>query len=518
MKKKITLIAIAVVLLLLAAVGVSWWMRADSLSGADGWGHGRLGDSERAYYVSRVNRIIANWQQMAMDARRSEDGHVAEPYHTFLVIDKTEQAVWIKQAGRVDRTNYTELPQGMQWEIHRSAPEGSRRLPEKARFKIRGVYSKPILAERFYLVGRGHRLGNMHIHFHFDTGSIGSGYGSGQFQAQPYQGRPVDEDGCYGSIVVTDDEYETYRLTLTADANAAALKGASETGPAVAENLRNWLAVEKQLYLEIDRQVGLERFDLKSLEIEPGPDYSAAHAEVRATQQSGLRRILGGGLFAETYLKMHYLGGGVWYAKTWPHPARPIRLGRQLDLEFLISAGKDMPASEQDDWLDEGREKQQPVPRPPSPWRVTLPNGATVEFIGICENPSAGKTWWGPDGSPLDYAPYVNVELYGPVRDDRKIYEIVWRVDWPAHQGGSRMRWSAEGSVGTYSRQIADRYGSRLIGGLHAEGYAFDKAREMTTLTLGSKLGDQDYETVVFKNLSLVPGKDPGFRIELQEE
>lgn len=516
MKRKITLIAMAVALLLLAAVGVSWWMTADSLSGAEGWGHGKLRESERAYYVSRVNRIIANWQQRAMDARRSEDGRVAEPYHTFLVIDTTEQAVWIEQAGRVDRMNYTELPPSMQWEIYRSALEGNTRLPEKARFEIRGIYSKRILPEMLYLVGRGRRLGNMHIHFHFDAGSIGSGYGSSQFQPQPYQGRSRDKDNCYGSIVVTDNEYETYRLTLAADPNAAAPEAGSETGTAVARNLRNWLAIEKQLYLEIDRQVTIADFDLKRLGIEPGPDYTAGHAEVRATQQSGLRRILGGGLSAEAYLKIDYLGDGVWYAKTWPHPARPMGPGRQLDLEFLISAGKDMPASEQDRWLDRGREKQQPVPRPPSPWRVTLPNGSTVEFIGICVNPSAGKIWWGPDGSPLDYAPYVNVKPYGPVRDDRKMYEIAWRIDWPAHQGGSGTRSSLQGCIGTHGRQIRDRYGNRLIGGLHAEGYAFDKSREKTSLTLGLKLNDQDYETVVFKNISLVPGKDPGFQIEVQ--
>ena len=300
MKKKITLIAMAVALLLLVAVGVSWWMTADSLSGADGWGHGRLRESERAYYVSRVNRIIANWQQMAMDAPRSEDGRVAEPYHTFLVIDTTKQAVWIERAGRVDGASYTELPQGMQWEIHRSAPEGNRRLPEKARFKIRGVYSKRILPEIFYLFGRGRGVGG--LHFDFGAKSRGSGYGSGRSQLPTVNWEDVKKDNCYGSILVADDEYGEYRFTLAADPRAAALKEASETGTAVAENLRNWLAVEKQLYLGIDRQVGLERFDLKSLEIEPGPDYSAAHAEVRATQQSGLRRILGGGLSAEAYL------------------------------------------------------------------------------------------------------------------------------------------------------------------------------------------------------------------------
>ncbi len=38
-------------------------------------------------------------------------------------------------------------------------------------------------------------------------------------------------------------------------------------------------------------------------------------------------------------------------------------------------------------------------------FRVVLPDGATVELIGLCEYPSAGHDWWRPDGSPLGRVP-----------------------------------------------------------------------------------------------------------------
>ncbi len=42
-----------------------------------------------------------------------------------------------------------------------------------------------------------------------------------------------------------------------------------------------------------------------------------------------------------------------------------------------------------------------------SEFNTKLPNGVTVELIGICEHPSEGKQWWRPDGAILepDHAP-----------------------------------------------------------------------------------------------------------------
>lgn len=33
---------------------------------------------------------------------------------------------------------------------------------------------------------------------------------------------------------------------------------------------------------------------------------------------------------------------------------------------------------------------------------ATLPNGVTVELLGLCEHPSEGKRWWQPDGTPAE--------------------------------------------------------------------------------------------------------------------
>ncbi|MCK5175128.1 MAG: hypothetical protein KAR47_17165, partial [Planctomycetes bacterium] len=41
-----------------------------------------------------------------------------------------------------------------------------------------------------------------------------------------------------------------------------------------------------------------------------------------------------------------------------------------------------------------------------SEFKATLPNGVTVELVGVCEHPSEGKQWWWPDGSVLRESPY----------------------------------------------------------------------------------------------------------------
>ncbi|SIO28611.1 RNA polymerase sigma factor, sigma-70 family [Singulisphaera sp. GP187] len=39
------------------------------------------------------------------------------------------------------------------------------------------------------------------------------------------------------------------------------------------------------------------------------------------------------------------------------------------------------------------------------PWVKSLPNGATLEVIGVSTLPSGPRSWWGPDGSPLAQPP-----------------------------------------------------------------------------------------------------------------
>jgi beta-lactamase regulating signal transducer with metallopeptidase domain len=46
----------------------------------------------------------------------------------------------------------------------------------------------------------------------------------------------------------------------------------------------------------------------------------------------------------------------------------------------------------------------------PKQFAATLPNGVTVELVGVCEYPSAGKPWWRPDGTPFTLPAGIRVE------------------------------------------------------------------------------------------------------------
>ena len=43
------------------------------------------------------------------------------------------------------------------------------------------------------------------------------------------------------------------------------------------------------------------------------------------------------------------------------------------------------------------------------PFTATFSNGVKIHLIGLSENPSKGKPWWKPDGSPLGGRPYEQV-------------------------------------------------------------------------------------------------------------
>lgn len=64
---------------------------------------------------------------------------------------------------------------------------------------------------------------------------------------------------------------------------------------------------------------------------------------------------------------------------------------------------------------------------------ASLPNGVTVELVGLCEHPSEGKSWWKPDGSELKDRPYR--QLKHKMEDaGAKLYELAFRV-----QGGGNI-------------------------------------------------------------------------------
>lgn len=115
----------------------------------------------------------------------------------------------------------------------------------------------------------------------------------------------------------------------------------------------------------------------------------------------------------------------------------------------------------------------------------------------------------------LQGAPYVNARTILRQRADRNVFEIAWKVSLPDHTGGSRVKSSLEGSNGSGHLPALDRYG-QAISGLRAGANSFSKSRDKTSLKLGIKVGTGDYQWITFSNISLVPGKDPGFQMKTE--
>jgi hypothetical protein len=63
-----------------------------------------------------------------------------------------------------------------------------------------------------------------------------------------------------------------------------------------------------------------------------------------------------------------------------------------------------------------------PKPSSETSFRAVMPDGAVIEFVGMCEYPSAGHEWWRPDGSPVGRIPggesptnFQRMEWLGPM-------------------------------------------------------------------------------------------------------
>ena len=82
------------------------------------------------------------------------------------------------------------------------------------------------------------------------------------------------------------------------------------------------------------------------------------------------------------------------------------------------------------------------VPAAGQPMR--LANGATVEFLGVCEHPSEGKQWWRPEGTPLEKAPYKTTGATETPQAGLQWYEFALRLIAP---GDAHVYWVVAGGT-----------------------------------------------------------------------
>ncbi len=506
-----------------AGIYCQWYRQAGKRGSVAPWGVGDLRTAERSYYTNRINNIIANWLNTRSSAEHDEKGRFTDSYKTLLVIDPANSAMWIEENGQIQQDNRVELPANMKWTLYRVTAQGREELRAVTRIKLRGYNSGQNYPEEFYLVGSGRRSGYMH--FNFGANSKGSGSGSaGTFTPPSYSFTARETEDSYPSLILTEAEYERYRsLPAPSPADPSSQAMSAQDQSRIEKNKASWRKVEKLLYQEIERQVLAAGYALRDIEVVAGPDFSAAHAEA-GLRAAGVLREMFAGYWGDAYLKIDLIGDDIWYCADARHPQQPAIPRRdEIDLEFIVCPAGEVPESKRAELLEVGREIQMPqAAAMPSKWKVILPNGATAQFIGICENPNAGRQWWGPDGAPIDYTPYVNTEAYDQPSDDKKTFEMVWKVEFPKMPDGSSgggTSTSLEGSLGSYGGTVRDRYGSPVLGEFSTGGYSFENSQSKTTLKLGVKVGDNDeYQWVEFKDISLVRGEDQGFKIEIEKK
>ena len=474
-------IKVVVIFLFLAVLSIALYMsRPKDISLDLGWDRGLVSNTEREYYYNKMDRIIKDWQDTKRSAERDNSGRLADSYNTYLVIDMDKKALWIEENGQISLDEYCEFPEKTDFNFYHYTPQGNTELSGRTVLKMRGFNTSQMTPEMFFISFYGTKG---YLVINFSSHGRGGNKGSGSINKPSVTISPsTNPDKLYGSVLVSEGEYKNY------------LESIPGSGEVVTENENKnaWNKTEKLLYMEIEKQVIKAGYKLSDITVKPGPDYTAAHAEIRGRSNSIVKELFGGSSF-ESYLKIDYLGNDVWFAKSSVNTKFTSKsTKREMDFEFLINPNKKITGSQQREFIKKGRELQKLNSIPQSRYKARLSNGTTIELVGICENPSAGKKWWGPDGNPRNIVPYINTEPYDRPREDRNIYEFAWRI---TPQSG--MSSSVEGSNGSYYHAVYDRYGNSLSGGLQAEGYSFGKSRQVTNMKYGFALKNWKNEFIL---------------------
>lgn len=118
-------------------------------------------------------------------------------------------------------------------------------------------------------------------------------------------------------------------------------------------------------------------------------------------------------------------------------------------------------------------------------------NGASVELIGVSENPSANAKWWKPDGTPLEKRPYQKVrakmESAGSLAR-----EVCWR--WRGLNGDMKTNWATEP---TYNGAGGGLLSNEHVEGLDARAISLAGTPDTCTVKLSISVPATPWETQV---------------------
>jgi hypothetical protein len=477
----------------------------------EGWQRGDMTVSEKAYYQYRISYVCSQWHEWH---ERIFSHRPNEAYNAYFVVDPKKAAIWLEENGQVYEHNYADLPKDMKWTLHLIDQESIRRLRGKVRLKLRVPYRRQALPEAVQLLGCGQDGDFLSIYLTATSGC------QIDYSKIPPEIKPLGPQTQYKefteSFVVSDAEYEPYRNSLT---DESATAGDSVTILVSDPNVSEWLKVEKQIYWEIENQTAEQDYVLSHLNIRPYAERETARGEIRTRYRSGFTlpyQLRGRNIFPEPLIKIDHTGGGIWYVQGIEKTLKSR--SKNLHLEFLVSARGLIAGRKYRKLLFEARRRHSAVRKPRKEWMVSLTNGAVLELAGVCDYPSPGKKWWGPDGTSLGYEPIYCLPEHkdtwndlpaGYYREGDRRMEVAFAINWPKGVVDNRM---IEIPSGGWSRG-----GSLADEEVLVRPYSCERGRQSFDATVRVSTDRVRFETVTFKNISLKRGANMGFVIEVEE-
>ena len=464
------------------------------------WGNELERYSETAYYSNRAKNIISKWQKACNNPDNINDSN-----STFLHFDLEKNAIWLEDNGQVKNENYINLPEQTFWVLSYTSFSKTIELPK--RIILRTMKIKQEFAGQFVL-STDTRYRPYCFIFNNKTNTSGSIFQNTLLPVSINSQPTID----YTSFIINEDDYNQYKDFLFETSSEQYIEKETSKQTAFKENKSKWLDIEKYLYMEIDGQVLNSGFELDSLELEAGPDYTGAYAIIRGSGESVIHKYLGLGASrknVQSYFKIDYLGNDTWYAGTAPHPKRKLESDRKLNLEFLIFPEEQISRSQYRKYIKLGRRVQQSDDFLSSKWKASLPNGITIEIIGI-KSDIEPDIWWGPDGSALEFPDYFQIE---PINQYDNVTLVAWQIKLPEKKEGKQMFFDLKGVKDTRTVEARDKYGN--VENVFIS--FFDNPLQKTDFRIGIKESDGVTRIANFNNISLIPGKEQGFEIEVEE-
>src|SRR5581483_6777784 len=94
-------------------------------------------------------------------------------------------------------------------------------------------------------------------------------------------------------------------------------------------------------------------------------------------------------------------------------------------------------------------------------YRATLKDGATIEIVGVSSYPTGPRTWWKPDGSPLDAPPVDPIEARVSPSKGEIVRVVLARVTGVKHD--DTFRWLPTHN-GSYDGGTPTKNGQKVPG------------------------------------------------------